>query len=289
MAEGWVRAVASRAFPKVIATDLDGTLLNAAGAISDRTAAVLEAYVAAGGLYVLVTARPPRWLRSLTEMRVPGGVVLACNGAFVVDLSNLTVLESHAFDPIRAATLVTRLREAFPHMHWAVETARRMVRDRHFEADPAYDPGLAVDSLESWLAEARDEPVGKVLGRGEGVDADNLYEVAADVVGGGAHLAYSGAVGLLELTPPHVSKADALARWCAERGVPREQVWAFGDMPNDLPMFAWAGTAFAVANAHPDVLGAASAVAPHHDEDGVAAVVAAALAQFTAMGWRDGR
>lgn len=280
MDEDWARTVASRPFPKVVATDLDGTLLNAVGSISPRTTQVLESYVAAGGLYVLVTARPPRWLRGLAQLRVPGGVVLACNGAFVVDLAAGAVLESHAFDPVQAAALVGALREAFPRMHIAVETSRRMVRDASFQADPQYDPGTPTDSLEEWLAAGPDEPVGKVLGRGPGIDAESLYEVAADVVGSSAHLAYSGAVGLLELTPPHVNKAEALQRWCDERAVAAQDVWAFGDMPNDLPMFSWAGTAYAVANAHPDVLAAADAVAPHHDQDGVAAVVAAAVERW---------
>ena len=282
--EDWARAVAARPFPRVVATDLDGTLLNAAGAISPRTAQVLESYVAAGGLYVLVTARPPRWLRGLARLRVPGGVVLACNGAFVVDLAGGVVRESHAFDPAEAAELVAALRAAFPQMRLAVETSRRMVRDTAFEADPQYDPGTPTDALESWLAAGPDEPVGKVLGRGPGIDANSLYEVAAGVVGTRAHLAYSGAVGLLELTPPHVNKAEALERWCDERAVAAQDVWAFGDMPNDLPMFSWAGTSYAVANAHPDVLAAADAVAPHHDDDGVAAVVAPAIERWRSRG-----
>lgn len=48
---------------------------------------------------------------------------------------------------------------------------------------------------------------------------------------------------------------------------------AFGDYPNDLPMLAWAGRAVAVANAHPDVLAAATEVTASNDEDGVAAVL----------------
>jgi hypothetical protein len=44
-------------------------------------------------------------------------------------------------------------------------------------------------------------------------------------------------------------------------------------MPNDLPMIVWAGTSFAVANAHPDVIAAADHVCPSNDEDGVAQVL----------------
>lgn len=54
---------------------------------------------------------------------------------------------------------------------------------------------------------------------------------------------------------------------------------AFGDMPNDLPMLAWAGTGYAMANAHPDVLAATDHVAPSNDEDSVAQVVERLLAE----------
>jgi len=69
------------------------------------------------------------------------------------------------------------------------------------------------------------------------------------------------------------SKASTLALLCDELGVEPEDVAAFGDMPNDLPMLAWAGTSFAMADAHPTVLDLADHVAPGHDEDGVAVVL----------------
>jgi len=74
-----------------------------------------------------------------------------------------------------------------------------------------------------------------------------------------------------------VDKAAALARWCARLGVDAADVWAFGDMPNDLPMLTWAGRGIAVANAHRDVLAGADAVVGHHDADGVAEELAAVL------------
>ena len=67
-----------------------------------------------------------------------------------------------------------------------------------------------------------------------------------------------------------MSKATTLARLCQQQGIDAADVVAFGDMPNDLPMILWAGTSFAVANAHPDVVAAADHVCPSNDEDGVA-------------------
>lgn len=67
-----------------------------------------------------------------------------------------------------------------------------------------------------------------------------------------------------------MTKAGALAAWSSSHGIGAHEVWAFGDMPNDLPMLTWAGTSYAVANAHPEVLAAATHVTASNDEDGVA-------------------
>ena len=97
-----------------------------------------------------------------------------------------------------------------------------------------------------------------------------LHARVEAVVGERAHLAYSGAHGLAEITGPGVTKAAGLARWAGARGIGSADVWAFGDMPNDLPMLRWAGRSYAVSNAHPDVLAAASHRCPANSEDGVA-------------------
>jgi hydroxymethylpyrimidine pyrophosphatase-like HAD family hydrolase len=78
---------------------------------------------------------------------------------------------------------------------------------------------------------------------------------------------------LLEIAARGVSKATALAQLCEERGIGREAVVAFGDMPNDLPMLVWAGHAVAVANAHPEVRAAADEITAGNDDAGVARVL----------------
>ena len=88
-----------------------------------------------------------------------------------------------------------------------------------------------------------------------------------------AELTHSSNDGLLEISAVGVSKASGLATVCADLGVTADQVVAFGDMPNDLPMLAWAGLGVAVANAHPEVLAAADEVTARNDDDGVAQVL----------------
>ena len=77
----------------------------------------------------------------------------------------------------------------------------------------------------------------------------------------------------MEISGPGVTKASTLALLCEELGVAPEEVVAFGDMPNDLAMLRWAGTSYAMANAHPSVVALADRQAPSHEDDGVAAVL----------------
>jgi hydroxymethylpyrimidine pyrophosphatase-like HAD family hydrolase len=79
-------------------------------------------------------------------------------------------------------------------------------------------------------------------------------------------------LGYVEITAPGVDKASGLAVVAAELGILPADVCVFGDMPNDVPMFQWAGwRRVAVANAHPEVLALADEVTASNDADGVAA------------------
>ena len=78
---------------------------------------------------------------------------------------------------------------------------------------------------------------------------------------------------MLEMSAHGVTKASTLERLCVDLGVAAEEVVAFGDMPNDVAMLQWAGTSYAMANAHPAAVAVAAATAPSHEDDGVAAVL----------------
>ncbi|GAB77275.1 hypothetical protein SAMN05421595_1094 [Austwickia chelonae] len=280
----WRETIAELPFPAVVATDLDGTLLNSQGFVSDFTRRIFEQYVAAGGVHVMVTARPPRWLSAVADMVEPGGVILSGNGAFVVYAGSGEVIDAQVFSKEGAVNVVRSLRSALPAVSLAVETAGCIVREETFVTDIGDDSGTVVEDIGGWLSSENARPVGKLVGRCPELDQDTLYRRAEDAVGVDGCLAYSGAVGLLEITAPQATKSRALSEWCEQRGFSASQVWAFGDMPNDLSMLSWAGTAFAPANAHRQVTECVTAVVPHHDDDGVAQAVAEALRT-----WSSGR
>jgi Cof subfamily protein (haloacid dehalogenase superfamily) len=256
--------------PKAIATDLDGTLLRSDGSLDDRSRRALTAVEAAGAMFVICTARPARWMRPLAEATGHRGVAICSNGGVLWDLHTESVLEDFPLDPEIAGEVVALLQEEFPGGVWAVE------RSSGFGREPAYwsrwpiPPETTVAAIESLVT----EPSHKLMFRNDRHTADVLLERARALVGDLAELSHSNsAESLIEIAAAGVSKATALELVCTERGISREHVVAFGDMPNDLAMLQWAGHAVAVANAHADVLAIADEVTAANDDAGVARVL----------------
>lgn len=258
---------------QVVATDLDGTLLRTDGSVSDRTRAALAAAEEAGLRTVLVTARPPRWLDDLEPIVGAHGVALCGNGAFVYDVPSRTVTAQHGFDPTDLVPVLDDLRRELPGIAFAAERASGFGLEDTYSSGHPVPPDAVRGPVEALVG----EPVGKLLARHPELGDEAFRVAVAAVVGERGIVAYSGAGGLAEISAPGVTKAAALERWCAGHGVGPAGVWAFGDMPNDLPMLAWAGTGVAVGNAHAEVLAAADLVTGTNDDDGVARVVEALL------------
>ncbi len=264
--------------PKLIACDLDGTLLHTDGTFTARTVAAIRSLQDTGVEWVVATARPPRWLHDLSDVVGQGGVALCSNGAYVYDVPNRVILAEHPLAADVLGEIVADLRAAVPDIAFAVECSDGFGRESAFE-DVHREPD--VRSLAT-IGDLLDPLPGKLLARSRERDHHDFLREVGTVVGERAVVAYSGATGLAEISAGGVTKAAVLAEWCRERGVGAADVWAFGDMPNDLPMLTWAGTSYAVANAHPDVIAVADHVAPANDDDGVAEVIESLLSQRAA-------
>jgi hydroxymethylpyrimidine pyrophosphatase-like HAD family hydrolase len=166
-----------------------------------------------------------------------------------------------------AQEVVARLRPVLPRAAWAVERATAFAHEPAYRSRWPVPDDTIVDAVEALLAVA---PV-KLMLRAPDVTADELVRVAREVVGELVEVTHSSTADtLLEMSAGGVSKGSTLAALCASEGITSDQVLAFGDMPNDLPMLRWAGRSVAVANAHPEVLAAVGEVTASCDEDGVA-------------------
>ncbi|WP_139979564.1 HAD family hydrolase [Nocardioides litoris] len=248
------------------ATDLDGTLLRSDGTVSGATRRVLAAVEEAGVPVVFVTGRPLRWMRDLFSMVGAHGVAVLGNGAVVYDVGagevrRLRGIERDAGDRVMAA-----VRAGVPGALMGLEDLDGLA------AEPGFVDESRTDRVGP-LADVWSDGVTKVLVRAPGLEPEALQDQVAAAVGGLATVTWS-MPGLVEISATGVTKASALAEVAADLGVAAADVVAFGDMPNDLPMLGWAGTSYAVANAHPTVLEATDHTAPANDADGVARTLA---------------
>jgi HAD superfamily hydrolase (TIGR01484 family) len=256
--------------PRLVATDLDGTIVRTDGTISGRTVAAFARVEHAGAGFVLVTGRPPRLMGDIAAAFGKPGTAICSNGALIYDLRSGAVVEENPIPPAALAEAARRLRAVAPGIGLAVEYAYELAADDRYEPD-AWDAGVTLQRVGD--AELFARPAPKLLGRHPRLSADDLLAVAAPALSGVVNAYHSNGQRLVEAVAAGVSKAAALADLAARHGLTPADVVAFGDMPNDLPLLAWAGTSYAVANAHPDVLRAVHRVIGAHDDDGVAAVL----------------
>jgi Cof subfamily protein (haloacid dehalogenase superfamily) len=255
--------------PRLVATDLDGTIVGPEGEISDRTVRALHRVEELGVPVVFVTGRPPRWLGVVSARTGLTGLAICANGAIVYDLHTEKVVAHHSMAVEVGLEIAGRLRGALPDVVFAVETMDGYAREHAYR--PRWDVG--VEPILGPIDEIFGEETVKLLVRHESMGADQLLAAAREVVGDLAEFTHSSVEGLLEVSAAGVSKATTLAELCAERGIAAADVLAFGDMPNDLAMLAWAGTAYAVAGAHPEVLAAVDLHTGDPMDDGVAQVL----------------
>jgi Cof subfamily protein (haloacid dehalogenase superfamily) len=270
---------------KLVATDLDGTLLHSDGTVSDRSRAALKAAADAGLVVVFVTGRPPRWLDVLVEETGYVGVAVGANGAVLYDMTTEEVISAHTLDEALMAELGAALRTEFPRVQFAVEYGAGFAAEpgyvHDWQINPPYDRrGVAIAQPRvGELAEIITEPAVKLLAKDREVDADLFLAAATALVGGRATITHSSSFGLLEISAPGVTKATGLAEVADRHGIGAHQVAAIGDMPNDLPMLQWAGHSYAVANAHPSVQEVADEVVGTNDDDAVAQLIEGLLSR----------
>jgi Cof subfamily protein (haloacid dehalogenase superfamily) len=259
---------------RLVASDLDGTLLRPDETVSERTRRAVAAARDAGITVVLVSGRPPRTIGRLAERVGVGGIAICANGAVVWDLDNGTMLDYSPMAADLATRLVHDLREAIPGALFAVELEREFGREAGWSDGmrPAPAEALEADALELITG-----PVTKLLVRHPTLPFEEVAERARRAIGEDAVATWAG-LRLVEISAAGVTKASALERLCRRLGIAASEVVAVGDMDNDLPMLAWAGTGVAVANAAPEVLDAADEVTAANTDDGVALLLERILA-----------
>lgn len=255
--------------PRLVATDLDGTLLDPAGQVSDRTRAVLAELDSRDVPVVFTTGRPIRWMEELWTDVGGHGLAICSNGAIVYDVARDRVRDFSAVPQAVGSEIAELVRAAIPGTTFAIEHTEGWASEHTFPTHPD-DRSRSVRGDYDDIY--RDDVV-KILAVHPHLHPEDFWRQVQAVVGERVTTTWSSTFALVEISAAGVTKASTLAMLAQELRVPSREVVAFGDMPNDLPMLEWAGTAYAMANAHPSVRELADHVAPGNDEDGVAVVL----------------
>ena len=237
--------------PKLIATDLDGTLVRSDDTVSGYTHEVLRRVKAAGIPLVGVTGRGPRIIELCRRDIPEADFLVLAQGARVVDLTDPAgpvTLRAEVVD----GTVVAGVIEAIEAVAGPLSV---MVEALEYRSRP---DALAGPVLKAFAHSSRYEP-------------DELLAIARELPPAREVTITQAGLGYIEICPPGVTKATGLVVIADLLGVDPRDVLVFGDMPNDLPMFGWAGwSRVAVGNAHPEVRAIADELTSSNDEDGVA-------------------
>ncbi len=225
--------------PKLIGTDLDGTIVAHYGFISERTKIAFTAAHEAGIHIYFVTGRPIRWMSEIKE-NFNFGTGICGNGAMLYDFINQKVLEQWLFSVENQLETVKRLREVIPLVNFAVEIDEQFHREKDYLA--RWDIGIdnvGVNKIE----EVINKPALKMLARcgDASMSSDEMMSAATKALVGIATVTHSNSTdSLLEISADGVSKGETLSKIAARHGLTGEDCVTFGDNPNDFSMLSWA-------------------------------------------------
>jgi Cof subfamily protein (haloacid dehalogenase superfamily) len=252
---------------RLIALDLDGTLIGRDLVIPERNRRALTAAMQAGCRVTIATGRsfvPTNRFACDLQLNAP---LVLYQGALVQDHRDGRVIHRETL-PVELAREVAEFvttRQLVAQVHdWdgAAFTERRNPHIQRMETITGV-PATPVDDLVAWLA----RPPLKFIIIDQPQCIEGLMDQLRDRFGERVAVVRSHEL-IVEITAPHVSKARGLAVLAAHLGVPREAVLAMGDHDNDAEMLAWAGLGIAMPDASPAARAAADLVAPRQTPPG---------------------
>jgi hydroxymethylpyrimidine pyrophosphatase-like HAD family hydrolase len=263
--------------PKLVALDIDGTILDHDQHLSERVRSAVRAVAELGIHVVIATGRSlHETVPVLDRLGLLTGWAVCSNGSVTLRLDPLRsagyeVADVVTFDPKAVLTL---LRLHLPTALYALETGRG-----EFLLTAPFPPGElegAHTRVAGSFDELMNEPACRVVVRSPEHTSDDFMALTASIGLHGVNYAV-GWTAWLDLAPDGTSKASALERIRSRLGVDATETLAVGDGRNDLEMFTWAGRSVAMGNASEDVKIAADLIAAPVAEDGLAEVLEALL------------
>jgi len=251
--------------PKLVVSDLDGTLLRSDGSLSERTISALATLARIGVPVLFATARPAQAVRRMLGGLPFATVAICSNGAAIVDVRTGRIRRSRTLKLGEVRQIIRYVRSQYPNATIAVDTTLGRFVDHNWPtAIMSVDGQPALWQLPWNLLHS--SRVLCVMVMGAWTDLHSVPDSWHARV-------TSGEVRLIEFSDPSASKLSALEWYGRQVGIRLSDMVAFGDMPNDLDVLLHVGRGYAVSNAHPSVLAQARYRTESNDQDGVAVVL----------------
>lgn len=263
---------------RMIATDIDGTMLREDGTLSPAVRDALHEATKAGIEVVPATGRPYVVATEVIEALGHNHYWIFANGAVTWHHGRAETVRGYWMQPDRVIEMIERIRSFLPNASFAVEFERDAIFERGFERLVNIVDGLHLVKDVTRAVESR---VQKILVFDHSITLDDLYHKVCDAIGDDGVATYSG-LSFIEVAADLVTKAMAVSELAAELGIDRSEVASFGDNHNDVSMLQWAGRGYAMGNATPDATEAANYVIGTNEEDALATQVRTLIAEHEA-------
>lgn len=265
---------------KLIALDLDGTLLNSKKQLSKENRKALTECIQSGILVVPCTGRTADGIPS--EIKDIDGIryAIATNGAVIHDLKENTVLDTRMLTWEKAMELLEFV-DNYPVMYDPYIEGRGITEPKFFENLSDY---CLTDALQDLVKKTRDlhpSIIDYVRNIRKPVEKINLFfpdmegraRLRAELNKQADILVTSSIPNNLEINALGASKGEAIHRLADLLGIDRAQTMAIGDGENDFTMIRMAGVGVAMKNASEELQAEANYVTETNDDDGVAAAI----------------
>ncbi len=255
---------------RLVFCDLDGTVMTWQQEVRPAVQQAMRAVADAGAWVTICSGRGYQLVKPFLGHVPVNAPLICCNGGLIVEAVTRRVLQVRA-TPLDLAHDVIRLcqAEGLPLLCYLADMETMLERRPN---DPGFvlrRDGVVVRRVDDPIREVHEPPHKLLIVTASPEDTPSALVRIEQVVNGRARVLTSSPVWI-EVLPPGLSKARAMA-WLAEHlGVRREETMAIGDGDNDVDMLEWAALGVAMGNATPQTKAAADWGAPSVEEDGLA-------------------
>ena len=261
---------------KLLGTDLDGTLLDDLGLISQANQDAIARARQHDILSVVSTARSIKSVKKIASSGGLGHLAVCQNGAAIYDLDSGELLSHTPIEKDLATSIISKIRRHAPGTIFAIEKLERFIPEHNFFS--VSFPELFEDSVDDVLQEV-DRPVTKIICKHPRLSHRELNEIAVDTCGTLVSTTSAGR-DWVDFQAVGISKATGLAHVGKILGYEQSECAAIGDQSNDVPMLQWANYSAATANANTEAKAAANWLAPANNDHGVAAFINHLIEKF---------